>query len=86
MAALADGRLIMSDEMELVETGIESEEVETGGGLSELPGIGPKTAEKLISAGITSVEQLASMSAEELAALPGLGLKTAEKILSSLQD
>ena len=82
MARLADGTLTFSDEMELVET----EEFAEGGRVTELPGIGPKTAEKLQEAGIETIEQLSEMSIEEIAEIPGLGKKSAEKILKSLNE
>ncbi|HUX07752.1 MAG TPA: helix-hairpin-helix domain-containing protein, partial [Acidobacteriota bacterium] len=82
MARLADGTLTFSDEMELVET----EEFAEGGSVTELPGIGPKTAERLKEAGIETIEQLSEMSIEEIAEIPGLGKKTAEKILKSLNE
>ncbi len=87
MARLANGTLTLSDEMELVETGEPSEEaVDAEDSVTELPGIGPKTAEKLLATGIETIEQLSQMSIEELAEIPGLGLKTAEKILKSLNE
>ena len=36
--------------------------------------------EKLIAAGITTVEELADMTPEQLEAIPGIGEKTLEKI------
>jgi len=85
MAKLADGKLTMTEGMELVEVG-DDWEYEDEPELTDLPGVGPKTAGKLREAGIDKVEQLAAMSAEELAAVPGLGHKTAAKILSSLNE
>jgi N utilization substance protein A len=51
--------------------------------VSEIAGIGEKTAEKLAEAGITTVGELLEKSAGELAELPGLGDKTAEKVLEA---
>jgi len=48
--------------------------------LSELKGIGPKTLEKLEAHGITNIERLADMSAEQLLEIPGIGEKMVEKI------
>lgn len=48
--------------------------------LSELRGVGPKTLEKLISHGVSSIEQLADMKPEELMEIPGIGEKMVEKI------
>jgi N utilization substance protein A len=42
--------------------------------------LGESVMEKLIAAGITTVESLADMTAEELSAIPGIGEKTVEKI------
>jgi len=42
--------------------------------------LGDSVMEKLIAAGITTVESLADMTAEELSAIPGIGEKTVEKI------
>ena len=48
--------------------------------LSELPGIGPKTVEKLEAAGITTIEKLADMTPEQLVEIQGIGEKMVEKI------
>jgi len=48
--------------------------------LSDLKGIGPKTLEKLEAHGITNIERLADMSAEQLLEIPGIGEKMVEKI------
>ena len=42
--------------------------------------LGESVMEKLIAAGITTVESLADMTAEELSEIPGIGEKTVEKI------
>jgi len=42
--------------------------------------LGESVMEKLIAAGITTVESLADMTAEELGEIPGIGEKTVEKI------
>jgi N utilization substance protein A len=42
--------------------------------------LGESIMEKLITAGITTVEALADMTAEELSEIPGIGEKTVEKI------
>jgi len=46
--------------------------------LTEAPGIGPKTAEKLSAAGFGRLDALAAASAEELTAVEGVGGATAE--------
>ncbi len=48
--------------------------------LEELKGIGPKTLEKLAQHGISSIEQLAEMTPEQLMEIPGIGEKMVEKI------
>ena len=51
--------------------------------ISNIPGIGPKTAEILQKAGYTSAEQIAAVEPEHLSALQGIGEKTAAKIIES---
>ena len=48
--------------------------------LSVVPDLGEGLVEKLTAAGITTVEQLADMTPEQLEAIPGIGPKTVEKI------
>ena len=48
--------------------------------LSELPGMGPKTVEKIEAAGISTIEKLADMTPEQLMEIPGIGEKMVEKI------
>ncbi len=55
-----------------------------GTSLAELKGVGPKTIEKLESAGITSIEKLADMTPEQLVEIPGIGEKMVEKIHQSV--
>ncbi|MGB9403063.1 MAG: transcription termination factor NusA [Candidatus Acidiferrales bacterium] len=55
-----------------------------GAPLAELKGVGPKTIEKLESAGITSIEKLADMTPEQLVEIPGIGEKMVEKIHQSV--
>jgi N utilization substance protein A len=55
-----------------------------GTALTELSGVGPKTIEKLESAGITSIEKLADMTPEQLVEIPGIGEKMVEKIHQSV--
>ena len=52
--------------------------------LTELKGVGPKTIEKLESAGITSIEKLADMTPEQLVEIQGIGEKMVEKIHQSV--
>ena len=55
-----------------------------GGGpstpIEQVVELGDSVMEKLIAAGITTVESLADMTAEELSEIPGIGEKTVEKI------
>ena len=51
--------------------------------ITELKGIGAKTAEKLEEAGYSSVESIAHADTEQLTAVPGIGAKTAEKLYSA---
>ena len=53
------------------------------GTLGKLEGVGPKTLEILVKAGITDVARLAAATVEELTALEGIGAKTAAKIIAS---
>jgi Holliday junction resolvasome RuvABC DNA-binding subunit len=51
--------------------------------LSALEGIGPKTADVLIKAGMADVYRLATFSVEDLLTVQGIGDKTAAKIIES---
>lgn len=53
--------------------------------VKSLPGVGPKTAEKLYDAGYTTVEKLKKATVEELVE-KGIGKKTAEAILTGLEE
>lgn len=48
--------------------------------------LGDATTEKLISAGIETVHELAGTPLEKLVEIPGIGEKTAEKLLSAARD
>ncbi len=48
--------------------------------LEQLPGLGPKTLEKLAAHGVASIERLADMTPEQLTEIPGIGEKMVEKI------
>ena len=48
--------------------------------VAELPGVGEKLAESLVSAGYRHVQDLDGVSTEDILKVPGLGKKTAEKI------
>jgi N utilization substance protein A len=51
--------------------------------VTDLEGVGVKTAERLQEAGLSSVEDIADTDLEHLAEVPGIGAKTAEKIHSA---
>ena len=54
--------------------------------LRSLRGVGPTMEERLKEGGITTVEQLAFASAEQLAAIKGVGKKTAEKLIDAAKE
>ena len=51
--------------------------------LTELDGVGSKTATALRDFGFSTIQSIAAASVDELSAVPGVGTKTAEKILRS---
>ena len=51
--------------------------------LSGLEGVGPKTVDTLVKAGLTDGAKLAACTMEDLTALSGIGEKTAAKIIAS---
>jgi len=65
---------------------MEEEEKKQIKDLEDLPGVGPKTAQKLREAGIFSLEDLAVSSVHELVEKVGLGEETAKKLLEMAQD
>ncbi len=50
--------------------------------IETVEGLGPRLKEKLVQAGIESVQELLAHPVEELIAIPGVGEKTAEKALA----
>jgi N utilization substance protein A len=54
--------------------------------ISELDGVGKKTAKTLIEAGYDTVEKIKALTVEDLVKLEGIGKKTAEKILKSAKE
>src|SRR5262245_5151701 len=51
--------------------------------VAEIPGLGEKTAERLVEAGVATLGDLLEKSAADLAEIPGIGEKSAEKILEA---
>jgi N utilization substance protein A len=54
--------------------------------LAQESGIGPKTAARLVEAGLNTLERLRQASAEELMSVKGVGPKTAATILATIQE
>jgi N utilization substance protein A len=54
--------------------------------ISRLEGVGEKTAQAIMEAGVISVAEIAGKTPEELTAVPGIGEKTAEKIIQNAQE
>ena len=54
-----------------------------GPALTDIEGVGEKTAEGLREAGYDTVEKIAAMSDDEMMTIPGIGEVTAQKILQS---
>lgn len=54
--------------------------------IKDLPGVGPKTAEKLEEAGFTDMMALATANAGDIAAIAEIGEGTANKIINAARD
>ena len=54
--------------------------------IEDLPGIGPKGAQKLREAGYTDIMAIAASSSGELAAIADLGEGTAEKVIQAARQ
>src|ERR1700761_2368113 len=54
--------------------------------IEQIIALGDGMMEKLIAAGITTVEQLADMTEEELGEVPGIGEKSVEKIATAVRE
>ncbi|MGC8572629.1 MAG: DNA repair and recombination protein RadA [Caldisphaera sp.] len=54
--------------------------------ITDLPGVGPNTAQKLIESGYTSIEALAVATPQEIAQVTGIPLPSAQKIVSAARE
>ena len=54
--------------------------------LTDLPGVGPATANKLIEAGYTTLESIAVATPQELSAVSGIPITTAQKIIRAARE
>lgn len=54
--------------------------------LVQLAGVGAKTKEKLLARGISTVEELAAMTPEQLTQIPGIGEKMVQKIAAAVKQ
>ena len=87
-AAIAEETRKLAQDTEAAET-MEAEhaeaeaEAKAASDITNIDGVGPKTAEQLQLAGYDTIEKIAAMSDEEILAVPTIGEKTAQKILLS---
>ena len=87
-AAIAEETRKLAQDTEAAET-MEAEhaeaeaEAKAASDITNIEGVGPKTAEQLKLAGYDTIEKIAAMSDEEVLAVPTIGEKTAQKILVS---
>ena len=54
--------------------------------LTQLEGVGPKTAESLLIAGFTDIRKIAELNPEELSRIEGIGEKTAAKLIAGAKN
>jgi DNA repair protein RadA len=54
--------------------------------ITDLPGVGPATANKLIEAGYGTLEAIAVATAQELSAAAGIPITTAQRIIKAARD
>ncbi|MGM0442242.1 MAG: transcription termination factor NusA [Elusimicrobiota bacterium] len=73
-------------QMESEEEEEEDKEEKTAEGISQLDGVGPKTAGLLKEAGYETSEAVAEAKEKDLEEIPGIGKKTAQKILESARE
>jgi len=87
-AAIAEETRKMAEETIAAET-MEAEhaeaeaEVKAASDITNVDGVGQKTAEQLRQSGYDTIEKIAAMTDEDILAVPGIGEKTAQKILLS---
>jgi N utilization substance protein A len=87
-AAIAEETRKLAQDTEAAET-MEAEhaeaeaEAKAASDITNVEGVGPKTAEQLQLAGYDTIEKIAAMSDEEILAVPSIGEKTAQKIILS---
>jgi len=87
-AAIAEETRKLAQDTEAAET-MEAEhaeaeaEAKAASDITNIEGVGPRTAEQLRLAGYDTIEKIAAMSDEDILAVPTIGEKTAQKILVS---
>jgi N utilization substance protein A len=87
-AAIAEETRKLAQDTEAAET-MEAEHAEAeavakaASDITNIDGVGPKTAEQLQLAGYDTIEKIAAMTDEDILAVPSIGEKTAQKILLS---
>ncbi len=54
--------------------------------ITDLPGIGPSTAAKLVESGFSTLESIATVSIGELSSIASLGEKTVQKIIEAARE
>lgn len=90
-AAIAEETRKLAQDTEAAET-MEAEHAEAeavakaASDISNIDGVGPKTAEQLQLAGYDTIEKIAAMSDEDILAVPSIGEKTAQRILLSARE
>lgn len=75
-----------SAEREMDEPEMQKSEAQKIKTLTDLPGIGPATAQKLIEAGYSTLESIAVASPQELSAAIGIPLATAQKAIKAARE
>ncbi|MFW9906788.1 MAG: DNA repair and recombination protein RadA [Candidatus Thorarchaeota archaeon] len=60
--------------------------IKTVTSITDLPGIGPSTAAKLVEAGFSTLESIATVSVGELTSIASMGEKTVKKIIEAARE